>query len=133
DQVLGSVSYFTGRHDIRFGYQLMIAKQESSPWSTSGMRAVYRSGRPDSENTYNVPILSTLDKIPVAYSPAYRDNGLYIQDKGTPARGLTLNVGLRFETTYGWQPAACQVATTFVQAQCFPDIKGAPDFKEFVP
>ena len=133
DQVLGSMSYFTSRHDIRFGYQLMIAKQESSTWSTSGMRAVYRSGRPDSVNTYNVPITSTSTKIPVAYSPAYRDNGLYIQDKWTPTRKLTVNAGLRFETTYGWQPATCQVETMFVAAQCFEEIKGAPDFKALVP
>ena len=48
DQVLGSVSYFAGRHDIRFGYQFMTAVQQSSTWSTSGMRAVYRNGMPDS-------------------------------------------------------------------------------------
>ena len=133
DQILGSVNYFNGRHDIRFGYQLMIASQKSSTWSTSGMRAVYRSGRPDSVNTYNVPITSTSTRIPVAYEPSYRDHGLYVQDKWTPFQKLTLNLGLRFETTYGWQPAACQVETIFVAAQCFPEIKGAPDFKALVP
>lgn len=133
DQVLGSVSYFTGRHDIRFGYQFMTAVQKSSTWSTSGMRAVYRTGVPDSVNTYNVPITSTTTKIPVAYEPSYRDHGVYIQDKWTPIHKLTINAGLRFETTYGWQPAACQVETIFVAAQCFPEIKGAPDFKALVP
>ncbi len=133
DQVMGSVGYFTGRHDIRFGYQFMTAVQKSSIWSTSGMRAVYRNGRPDSVNTYNVPITSTSTKIPVAYEPSYRDQGLYIQDKWTPLRRLTVNVGLRFETNYGWQPASCQVETIFVQEQCFPEISGAPDFKAFAP
>jgi len=133
DQVLGSVNYFSGRHDIRFGYQFMTAVQKSSTWSTSGMRAVYRSGIPDSVNTYNVPITSTSTRIPVAYEPSYRDNGLYVQDKWTPLRKLTVNAGLRFETTYGWQPAACQVETIFVAGRCFPEIKGAPDFKALVP
>jgi hypothetical protein len=133
DQVMGSVGYFAGRHDIRFGYQFMTAVQKSSIWSTSGMRAVYRNGRPDSVNTYNVPIASTSTKIPVAYEPSYRDQGLYIQDKWTPARRITVNVGLRFETNYGWQPAACQVETIFVAQQCFGEIKGAPDFKAVVP
>jgi Carboxypeptidase regulatory-like domain len=133
DQVLGSVNYFSGRHDIRFGYQFMTATQQSSTWSTSGMRAVYRNGVPDSVNTYNVPITSTSTKIPVAYEPKYRDNGLYVQDKWTPMRKLTVNAGLRFETTYGWLPAACQVETIFVAARCFPEIKGAPDFKALVP
>lgn len=133
DQAMGSVGYFTGRHDIRFGYQFMTAVQKSSIWSTSGMRAVYRNGRPDSVNTYNVPITSTATKIPVAYEPSYRDQGLYIQDKWTPLRQLTINVGLRWESNYGWQPASCQTETIFVPQQCFGEIKGAPDFKAFAP
>src|SRR5437868_2837408 len=75
DQVMGSVNYFAGPHDIRFGYQYMVAVQKSSTWSTSGMRAVYQNGRPGSVNTYNVPITSTSSRIPVAYEPSYRDNG----------------------------------------------------------
>jgi Carboxypeptidase regulatory-like domain len=133
DQALASIGYYAGAHDIRFGYQFMTAVQKSSTWSTSGMRAVYRNGRPDSVNTYNVPITSTTSRIPVAYEPSYRDNGLYVQDKWAMTRRLTVNLGLRFETTYGWQPAACQVETTFVAAQCFPAINGAPDFKALVP
>lgn len=133
DQVLASVSYFTGRHDIRFGYQFVDGGEKSSAWSTSGMRAVYRNGLPDSVNTYNVPITSTSSKIPVAFEPWDRDQGVYIQDKWTPTRKLTLTLGLRFETDYGWQPATCREATPFVNAQCFPDIKGYPDFKAVVP
>ena len=132
--MLGSISYFTGRHDIRFGYQFMTAVQKSSTWSTSGMRAVYRSGVPDSVNTYNVPITSTTTKIPVAYEPCVsRSRRLHPGQVDADSRKLTINAGLRFETTYGWQPAACQVETIFVAAQCFPEIKGAPDFKALVP
>jgi hypothetical protein len=133
DQVLTSVGYFTGRHDMRFGYQFVDGGEKSSNWSTSGMRAVYRTGRPDSVNTYNVPITSTSSRIPVAFEPWARDHGVFIQDKWTPTSKLTLNLGLRFETTYGWLPATCRPATTFVAEQCFPEIKGAPDFKGLVP
>ena len=133
DQVLTSVGYFTGRHDIRFGYQFVDGGEKSSNWSTSGMRAVYRSGRPDSVNTYNGPITSTSSRIPVAFEPWARDHGVYLQDKWTPTRKLTLNLGLRFETTYGWLPATCRPATTFVDGQCFAEVKGAPDFKALVP
>jgi len=133
DQVLTSVGYYTGRHDIRFGYQFIDGGEKSSNWSTSGMRAVYRSGRPDSVNTYNVPITSTSSRIPVAFEPWARDHGVFIQDKWTPTRKLTLNLGLRFETTYGWLPATCRPATTFVPEQCFDEVKGAPDFKALVP
>jgi hypothetical protein len=134
DQILTGLSYFTGRHDIRFGYQYMNGGIKASQWSTSGMRAVYRNGIPDSVNTYNVPIItSASSQVPVAFAPWYSEQGLYVQDKWTPTHKLTLNLGLRFETNYGWMPAACQPQTIFVAAQCFPEIKGAPDFKGLVP
>src|SRR2546421_1192865 len=133
DQVLTSIGYCTGRDAIRFGYQFIDGGEKSSNLSTSGMRAVYRNGRPDSVNTYNVPITSTSTRIPVAFEPWARDHGVFIQDKWTPTRKLTLNLGLRFETTYGWLPATCRPSTTFVEGQCFPEITGAPDFKGIVP
>jgi len=69
----------------------------------------------------------------VAFEPWARDHGVFIQDKWIPTRKLTVNLGLRFETTYGWLPATCRPATTFVDGQCFPEIQGAPDFKALVP
>jgi hypothetical protein len=124
DVAMGSVSYYTGRHDLKVGYQFQNGGEKSSAWSTSGMRAVYRNGLPDSVNTYNTPL---------AFQPWDRDQAFYVQDKWTPVRQLVLNLGLRVETNYGWQPATCQVQTIFVQAQCFPEIKGAPDFKAVTP
>ena len=124
DVAMASVSYYTGRHDLKLGYQFQKGGEKSSAWSTSGMRAVYRNGVPDSVNTYNTPL---------AFQPWDRDQAIYVQDKWTPIRRLVLNLGLRFETNYGWQPATCQVQTIFVQAQCFPEISGAPDFKALTP
>ena len=124
DVVLGSVSYFTGRHDLKVGYQYQKGGEKSSAWSTSGMRAVYRSGVPDSVNTYNTPL---------AFQEWDRDQAFYIQDKWTPVRRLVLNLGVRFESNYGWQPATCQTNTIFVQPQCFAEINGAPDFKAMTP
>ncbi|MSO57312.1 MAG: TonB-dependent receptor [Acidobacteria bacterium] len=121
---LGSVSYFTSRHDIKVGYSMNYAKRTGNVTSTSGMRAIYRSGIPDAVNTYNTPVSSvTLD----------REQGFYIQDKWRPARKLTLNLGLRFETNYGWMPATCQQQTQFIAAQCFDAINGAPDWKAVNP
>ncbi len=133
DQFFASFGYVTGRHDIRFGYQFSKGGEKSSAWSTSGMRATYRNGVPDSVLTYSVPITSTSSRIPVAFELWDRDTGLYVQDKWTPIRKLTINAGVRFETNYGWQPAGCRTETTFVSAVCFPEIQGAPDFKSVVP
>ena len=124
DVVMGSVSYYQGSHDLKLGYQYQKGGEKSAGWSTSGMRAVYRNGLPDTVNTYNTPL---------AFQPWDRDQAIYIQDKWTPMRRLVLNLGIRFETNYGWQPATCQVETIFVQARCFPEITGAPDFNAFTP
>jgi hypothetical protein len=97
------------------------------------MRAQYRSGVPDAVNTYNVPITSTSSRIPVAFELWDRDTGLYIQDKWAATRRLTVNAGVRFETNFGWQPAGCRAANTFVPETCWDEIKGNPDFKGIVP
>ena len=49
--LIGSVSYFTTTHDIKAGYSMNYAKRTGNVYSTSGMRAVYRSGIPDLVNT----------------------------------------------------------------------------------
>jgi hypothetical protein len=122
--VIGSVSYFTTTHDVKAGYSINYAKRTGNVYSTSGMRAIYRNGIPDSVQTYNTPVSSvTLD----------REQGLYIQDRWRPTRKITLNMGLRFETNYGWMPETCQVQTDFIAAQCFDAIDGAPDWKAINP
>ena len=121
---IGSVSYFTTTHDIKAGYSMNYAKRTGNVYSTSGMRAVYRQGVPDLVNTWNTPVSSVTQD---------REQGLYIQDKWRPTRKLTVNMGLRFETNYGWMPETCQVQTVFIAAQCFDAIKGAPDWKAVNP
>lgn len=133
DQFFASFGFVTQRHDVRFGYQFSKGGEKSSAWSTSGMRATYRNGVPDSVLTYSVPITSTSSRIPVLFELWDRDNGVYLQDKWTPTRRLTINGGVRFETNYGWQPGGCRPETIFVSRVCFDDIKGNPDFKNIVP
>ena len=120
----GSVSYFTTAHDIKAGYQFDYAWNEVLYFSSSGMRAVYRSGVPDSVNTYNTPARSIPENI---------QQGLYIQDKWRPNRKLTINGGLRLDTNHGWTRALCQDATPFIAAQCYDKISGVPDWKSVSP
>jgi hypothetical protein len=135
NQAHGSISYFAGTHDVRAGYDIFVNGKPSAIWSTSGMRAEYKNGVPDQVRTYNVPIYDPAGAKDVAtfYTQGNREQGWYIQDKWTPIRKLVINAGIRFESNYGWQNAACQVATVFVQEQCFPAIKGAPDLKSVLP
>ncbi len=134
DQVYSSISFFSGGHDIRLGFQYTKAGEKSSVWSTSGMRAVYANGVPTQVNTYNVPITSTSTKAPVAFQWMDRDMGLYIQDKWNPIKKLVINLGIRYETNYGWELPTCQQPNVFLNSsQCFSEIKGAPDFKAPTP
>jgi hypothetical protein len=121
---IASVSFFTTTHDIKAGYSLNYAKRTGNVYSTSGMRAIYRNGVPDRVQTYNTPVSSVTQD---------REQGLYIQDKWRPLRKLTLNLGLRFETNYGWMPETCQPQTPFIAAQCFAGIEGAPDWNAVNP
>ena len=121
---LGSVSYFTTQHDIKAGYSMNYAKRTGNVYSTSGMRAVYRDGVPDLVNTYNTPVSSVTQD---------REQGLYIQDKWRPTRKLTVNLGLRYETNYGWMPETCQPQTSFIAGRCYAEVNGAPDWKAVNP
>ena len=100
-----SLSYFTGSHDIKAGFQWDNGRYYAENFSTSGMRAVYRNGAPDSVNTYNTPVSRT------SY---VQDTAVFVQDKWSATRKLTFNVGLRIEKFRGWQPEVCQVETQFV-------------------
>jgi hypothetical protein len=133
DQAMASISFFSGKHDIRAGYQFTDQGVKGSSYSTSGMRAVFTNGLPSSVNTYNVPIFENQNKAPVQYIAWDRMHGLYVQDKWTPIKKLVINAGLRFESDYGWQQPTCTVQTIFVASQCFPEIRGVPDFNSVVP
>ena len=122
--LLSSLSFRAGTHDLKVGYQFMYRKASDtwtgdiSPYSPSGFRAVFRNLVPDSVNTYNSPTSFLM------YS---HDHAGYIQDRWTPTQKLTLNLGLRLESTYAWMPGICQEQTIFIAAQCFGEIKGIPD------
>jgi hypothetical protein len=134
DQVFGSLSFFSGGHDIRVGAQYTKGGEKSSAWSTSGMRAVYANGVPTQVNTYNVPITSTSGKPPVQFELWNRESAVYVQDKWTPFKKLVVNLGIRFEQFYGWVPATCQQPNIFLQSsQCYPEVPDAPDFNAPTP
>ena len=117
-------SYFTTVHDIRAGYQLNQISFAPRFYSSANMRAVYRAGVPDSVNTYNTPLVSTMRD---------REMAAYVQDKWRPTRKLTVNLGLRLDNNYGWENASCQPQTDFVDARCFEPLKGVPDWTAVNP
>jgi hypothetical protein len=134
EQVQASLSWFRGKHDMLFGYNYVLGGARERAFATSGMRAVYTNGIPTSVNTYNVPIAQSLDEVEAFRYEAWdRLQNFYFQDKWTPTRKLTLNIGLRVSDDYGWMPATCLEATIFVQGQCFGAINAMPDYTSFTP
>ncbi len=136
DQAHASISYFAGNHDIRAGYSIFVNGKPSAIWSTSAMRAQYRSGQPELVNTYNVAIYdpATARDVETLFTQGNREQGYYVQDKWTPTRKLVINYGVRFESNYGWQDATCQPVTVFFNVgKCYDAIKGAPDLKNVLP
>ena len=123
-----SISFFTSSHDIKAGYELNVGRERRREWTMSGLqngiRVVYRSGIPDSVNIYSTPTF---------YVQWIRAHAAYIQDKWRPTRKLTLNLGIRFQTNYGWQEDSCMPTTEFVTGRCFDELKGVPDFRELTP
>jgi hypothetical protein len=114
DVVMGSVSYYQGSHDLKLGYQ-------------------YQEGRGKIGRL--VPLAcapSTATACPTRSTPTTRrwhfNRGIAIgrstSGQMDAAAPVVLNLGIRFETNYGWQPAL-SVETIFVQARCFGDHRRA--------
>jgi Carboxypeptidase regulatory-like domain len=120
----GSVNYFTQAHDVKAGWQFDYAWNEVLYFSSSGMRANYRAGVPDSVFTYNTPARAIPENI---------QQGYYVQDKWRPGRKVTINAGVRLDSDYGWQRALCQEKTPFVDGRCYDKMKGIPDWKSANP
>ncbi len=130
--IASSLNYVAGTHDVKVGYQLLEVRRTTTAFAVShfpsGLRAVYRNGVPDSVNTFNTPSSSAANS---------RHHAVYVQDRWRPVRKLTVNLGLRFQTTFGWlndgRSPICQEATVFIEAKCFPAQKGIPDWKSANP
>ena len=123
-----SVSYVAGAHNLKAGYQYDLAQNQAYTYSLShfpsGLVAVFRNGAPDSVRTYNTPT-SILQRI--------LEHGVFVQDKWTPARKLTIQMGARLDRTTSWQPDECQPQTIFIDGSCFAAIENTPDWLDLAP
>jgi len=123
-----NLSYSTGSHDLKVGYQYNRQWTFTDSYSTShypaGLRAVFRDGVPDSVNTYNTPTVTENYTL---------DQAIYVQDKWAATKRLTLNLGLRLQKSNGWVPAGCQEQTIFVAARCFDRVDNVPDWLDLAP
>jgi hypothetical protein len=124
-QVVATLSYVSGSHNIKIGLQDKFGWLKNTVRNSGGnMVQVYNSGAPLQIRAYNTPVQLE--------AHLNRDLGLYVQDSWRLKR-LTLNPGLRFEWFNGSLPAQSAPAGRFVGAREFAAIDDLPNFKNWVP
>jgi hypothetical protein len=119
------VSYVTGSHAFKVGFQEMHGWRQIDNW-TLGTNVSLRllNGLPNSLVQYTYPYATRADV------PAY--NGLWVQDQWTINR-MTINAGLRYEWLISTVPAQTYAATGLVDERSFPEIDDAPNWKDVLP
>ncbi len=136
DQIRSSASFFSGKHDVKFGYDYVNAARISRIWSTSGLRGNFANGVATSANTYLVQVTNSDTTYGADIDELFRfradEHGLFIQDRWTPMRRLAVNIGARYETSSSFQPATCRPDTQFFAGACFDKVT-APSFKDVSP
>jgi Carboxypeptidase regulatory-like domain/TonB dependent receptor-like, beta-barrel/TonB-dependent Receptor Plug Domain len=117
-----NLSYFAGRHEVKFGYQFSRLMLRSETWSIVNypdlpgiaFSARYSNGNPNAVLLYNYPADSRVFS---------QEHGFFVQDKWTVSRKLTVNTGIRFDHVNAWVPPLCQPETPVVAGQCFSELK----------
>lgn len=134
--VVASVTWIAGQHEIKSGYEWSTSSRAISQWTLSGMRAQFANGVPTSVNTYLVYQTSDDGQIPsdvpLTYEWRETTHSGFVQDRWVPFSKLTLNLGLRFDTSDSWQDPSCRPDTQWLPGECFDRID-APSYRDFAP
>ena len=120
----GSVSYVTGSHAFKFGYEEGFGTFEGDTYVNGDMVEIFNAGKPFQVAEANTPQHQS------AYIHA--DNGLYALDQWKLKR-VTLTYGVRFDYFNAGINAQSAPAGTFVGARSFPAIPNLPNWADFSP
>jgi hypothetical protein len=124
----GGLSYVTGRHSVKVGFDYHYGHTRNYVNETSDdvsyTTIVTPGGNINSATYYNAPYVTYLN-IPA-------EMGLYAQDKWT-LRRLTLSGGIRFDYVNGSIPAQTVAANSFLPAHTFSAVPNVPNWKDIDP
>jgi hypothetical protein len=117
----GSVTYITGAHTLKFGFQGGYGTDSLYRYSLNGgLLQQYRSGVPFAVVIYDTPINSEVSGL---------ETGLFAQDSWTFKR-VTLNPGVRWDAYKGTIGAISAPASTFLPTRNFAQVSGLPNWKD---
>ncbi len=122
---MGSLSYVTGSHAMKFGIQQRSGKSHVVEEALNGsLQQLYRNGVPDSVTIRAADIDATTN--------LDWDMGIYAQDSWTMKR-LTVNPGLRIDYFAGHVPDQTAGAGRFLPARTFEALTNIPTWLDVSP
>jgi hypothetical protein len=141
--VSSAVSYVTGSHAIKSGFQWGYGgnrhqRQTGSKGNGSGLDLYQEYNCVTSSIVNGICTVRTPASVVVSNTPQWAeekinyDLGVYIQDSFTYKR-LTLNPGIRFEAFNTSVPEQGSPAGRFVPARHFDEIKDLPNWRDVAP
>lgn len=121
-----SVSYVTGAHNLKVGYQAAFQVQKQFQYADSQISYTFNNGVPQS---------LTLRDAPHWLSNRTRFDAFYIQDQWTRGR-MTVQAGLRYEHAWSWFPGGengIVEDNPFGAAFLFPETEGVRGYHDINP
>lgn len=129
-----SASYVTGSHTFKTGvtWGWTYFKIPTVPWTEPPINLRLLGGR--DANGVITGVGNSLTEFAEPNEPLSESTKLavFTQDQWTMKR-LTLNLGVRFDTLHGWNPAQTRPAGYFTPAIDFPKLDNVPNWKDITP
>ena len=121
----GSMSYVTGSHSLKIGYQHTFMKQDAT-WSTNDQNLTYRFNN-------GVPNQLTQSISPWMHRARTMWNAVFAQERWTRGR-LTLQAAVRFDRAWSWFPAQQEGPSRFLPVPILiPETPGVDGYKDISP